>query len=128
STLNLEQATGNPRFHFVQANVADRNALEPFVAECDEFYHLASYVGVRLASQSPSETILNNLRGIDTVLDLVSQYKPRFLLTSTSEIYGKALDVSDNVDMLAEDANRIYGSTEIHRWSYAGIKAVEEFL
>jgi len=128
SAANLERATANPRFRFVQSNVADRETMEPIVGECDEFYHLASYVGVRLASQSPSDTILNNLRGIDTVLDLVSRYKPRFLLTSTSEIYGKALDVTPDGTTLAEDANRVYGTTEVHRWSYAGIKAVEEFL
>jgi UDP-glucose 4-epimerase len=128
SAANLERATANPRFRFVQSNVADRETMEPIVSECDEFYHLASYVGVRLASQSPSDTILNNLRGIDTVLDLVSRYKPRFLLTSTSEIYGKALDVTPDGTTLAEDADRVYGTTEVHRWSYAGIKAVEEFL
>ncbi len=125
---NLSAALQSPRFRVVEANVADPDVMEPVVAECDVFFHLASYVGVKLASQSSSQTILNNLRAIDTVLELVSRYRPRFLLTSTSEIYGKALDVQQDVTSLAEDADRVYGATEIHRWSYAGIKAVEEFL
>ncbi len=126
---NLAHLEGHPRFRFVQLDVANRQLMAPLVAECDEFYHLASYVGVRLASQSSSQTILNNLRGIDTVLDLVGTYRPKFLITSTSEIYGKALDYAVQTETgLVEDADRVYGSTEVHRWSYAGIKAVEEFL
>jgi UDP-glucose 4-epimerase len=126
---NLRTAQQHPRFRFVQADVADRQLMAPLVAQCDELYHLASYVGVKLASQTSSQTILNNLRGIDTILDLVTHYRPRFLLTSTSEIYGKALDhAAGPAQALDEHADRVYGSTEVHRWSYAGIKAVEEFL
>ncbi|NND71304.1 MAG: SDR family NAD(P)-dependent oxidoreductase [Rhodothermales bacterium] len=126
---NLEQAQANSRFRFVNLDVSQRSLMAPLIANCDELYHLASYVGVKLAAQTSSQTILNNLRSIDTILDLVTHYKPRFLLTSTSEIYGKALDVYDaGPDGLSEHADRVYGSTEVHRWSYAGIKSVEEFL
>lgn len=126
---NLARAQENPRFRFVNLDVSNHSLMAPLVATCDEFYHLASYVGVKLAAQTSSQTILNNLRSIDTVLDLVSHYKPRFLLTSTSEIYGKALDFyGDGEQGLTEHADRVYGSTEVHRWSYAGIKSVEEFL
>ena len=125
---NLEAAMRHPRFRFVELDVADRALMAPLVARCDALYHLASYVGVRLASQTSSQTILNNLRAIDTVLDLVTHYRPRFLLTSTSEIYGKALDGHGPAGALTEHADRVYGSTEVHRWSYAGVKAVEEFL
>ena len=126
---NLHVAEGNPRFRFVNMNVSNRSLMAPLIADCDDLYHLASYVGVKLAAQTSSQTILNNLRSIDTILDLVTQYRPRFLLTSTSEIYGKALDVYDaGPHGLSEHADRVYGSTEVHRWSYAGIKSVEEFL
>ena len=128
-TSNIDQLRGNPNFRFVQVDVADRAILAPIVAECDELYHLASYVGVKLASQTSSETILNNLRAIDNVLELASHYRPRLLLTSTSEIYGKALDFNQTEGTtLSEDSDRVYGPTEVHRWSYAGIKSVEEFL
>ncbi len=128
-TRNLRHLDGHPGFDFQQFDVACRERLEPLVAECDELYHLASYVGVKLASQTSSQTILNNLRAIDNVLELAARHDPKFLLTSTSEIYGKALDRDGNPQQaLAEDDDRVYGSTTVHRWSYAGIKAVEEFL
>lgn len=128
-TTNLDHLRGNPSFRFVQLNAADRSLLAPIMAGCDELYHLASYVGVKLASQTSSQTILNNLRAIDNILDLATHYRPRLLLTSTSEIYGKALDFyPGDRTSLSEDSDRVYGSTEVHRWSYAGVKAVEEFL
>ena len=126
---NIDHLLGHDRFQFVRADVSDMEAMAPIVSECNELYHLASYVGVRLASQTSSQTILNNLRSIDTILELATRYKPRLLLTSTSEIYGKALDGrGSDVTTLDEQADRVYGPTEIHRWSYSGIKAVEEFL
>ena len=128
-TSNLDHLRNNPNLRFVQLNVADRSLLAPIVAGCDELYHLASYVGVKLASQTSSQTILNNLRAIDNILELASHYRPRLLLTSTSEIYGKALDFNPgDRTSLSEDSDRVYGPTEVHRWSYAGIKSVEEFL
>jgi len=127
TTGNLKAAMQHPRFRFIELDVSDKQLMAPLVAHCDELYHLASYVGVKLASQTSSQTILNNLRAIDTILELVTHYRPRFLLTSTSEIYGKALDYLPG-EALAEDADRVYGPTHVQRWSYAGIKAVEEFL
>jgi UDP-glucose 4-epimerase len=125
---NLRSAKNHRAFRFVQTDAADAERMEPLVRACDEFYHLASYVGVKLASQTSSQTILGNLRAIDTILQLVTQYKPKFLLTSTSEVYGKALDFGIGGDALSEHSDRVYGSTEVHRWSYAGTKSVEEFL
>ena len=129
SPKNLAHLTEGKNYKLVKMNVSDRQLMAPLVADCTELYHLASYVGVKLASQTSSQTILNNLRSIDTILDLVTHYRPKLLLTSTSEIYGKALDYAARpAEGLSEDDNRVYGSTKIHRWSYAGIKAVEEFL
>lgn len=129
SESNIDHLLGNRRFRFVRGDVSDMETMAPIVAGCSELYHLASYVGVRLASQTSSQTILNNLRSIDTILELATRFKPRMLLTSTSEIYGKALDGrGSGIATLGEQADRVYGPTEIHRWSYSGIKAVEEFL
>jgi len=128
-TANIDHLRGHPRFEFVRADVSNLAVMTPLAEGCTELYHLASYVGVRLASQTSSQTILNNLRSIDTVLELATRFKPRLLLTSTSEIYGKALDGrGTGVSRLNEQSDRVYGPTEVHRWSYSGIKAVEEFL
>ncbi len=126
---NLSHVLHHPNFRFVKLDVANRELMAPLVAQSTEVYHLASYVGVRLAAYPSSSHILNNLRAIDNILDLVTHYRTKFQLSSTSEVYGKAMDVQQGQVMdLREDSDRIYGPTMIHRWSYSGIKAIEEFL
>ena len=45
-------------------------------------------------------------------------------LASTSEVYGRHYENKP----LAETDERIYGPTTVGRWSYAGAKAIDEFL
>jgi UDP-glucose 4-epimerase len=45
------------------------------------------------------------------------------VLFSTSEIYGKSLDVP-----FREDADRLLGPPTVHRWAYSTAKAVDEIL
>ena len=126
-SANIQHLYAYNAFKFIQLDVADRSAMAPLVANCTELYHLASFVGVKLVSTQPTHTILSNFRAIDVMLDLVSHYRPKFLLASTSEVYGKAM-TSHTDAPLSENADRVYGSTAVNRWSYAGVKAMEEFL
>jgi UDP-glucose 4-epimerase len=129
TTNNLSQAKQYPQFQFIQADVSDTDVIEPIIKECDEVYHFASMVGVSAVNISASQTIFNNFRAIDTLLNIVRKYRPKFMLASTSEVYGNALSYAANpLGGLCEDNNRVYGPTTVNRWSYAGVKALEEFL
>jgi UDP-glucose 4-epimerase len=79
---------------------------------------------------NPVHTILDNVRGIDNVLELAHQYNKKVLVASTSEVYGKSLDFLDPEckRSLSEEDYRIEGSTQNHRWAYANTKALDEFL
>ncbi|MDX1907932.1 MAG: GDP-mannose 4,6-dehydratase [Bacteroidia bacterium] len=127
---NVEPFIPNPRFEFVQENVINRDVMDELVAWCDHCYHLAAPVGVKYIMDNPVRTILDNIRGVDLVLDLVNRYKKRVLLASTSEIYGKSLDMLDPTreKKLNEWDYRVEGSTRNHRWAYANTKAMDEFL
>ena len=52
------------------------------------------------------------------------------MVASTSEIYGKSLDLLDptGTRKLKETDYRVEGSTRNHRWAYANTKAMDEFL
>ncbi len=127
---NLAHLDGNPQFEFVHGDVTDAQALEPLVDWCDHCYHLAAPVGVKYVMDHPVRTILDNVRGIDTVLALVHRFQKRVLVASTSEIYGRSLDMLDKTGKgkLKEDDYRVEGSTRNHRWAYANTKAMDEFL
>ena len=49
--------------------------------------------------------------------------KKLVVIASTSEVYGKSLDVP-----FREDADLVMGPTHKHRWAYACSKAIDEFL
>jgi UDP-glucose 4-epimerase len=78
---------------------------------------------VRLILERPVETIETNIIGTEMVLRAAVSRRPRVVIASTSEVYGK----SDRVP-LGEDDDRVLGPTTKSRWSYACSKAIDEFL
>jgi UDP-glucose 4-epimerase len=92
------------------------------VDQVDVVVHLAAAVGVKLIVERPLVSLLTNIRGTETVLEVAADAGCTILLTSTSEIYGK------NTGLLSEDSDRILGSPLKARWSYSTAKAVDEIL
>lgn len=127
---NLNQAMQSEKFTFINGNVTDKALVDEHVSWCDHCYHYAAPVGVKLIMEQPVRTILDNVRGADNVMESVNRYKKRVLMASTSEIYGKNLDLLDdsNARKLVESDYRVEGSTRNHRWAYANTKAMDEFL
>ncbi|MCC6697518.1 MAG: NAD-dependent epimerase/dehydratase family protein [Candidatus Hydrogenedentes bacterium] len=101
----------------------NQEIVRDLVREVDVVFHLAATLGVQLVVDEPIRTIVNNIRGTETVLEEACRYRRRLLLASTSEVYGK----SDR-EVFREDDDRIMGSTHLSRWSYAESKAIDEFL
>ena len=109
SLANVEHLRAHPDFHLVVDSVLHHAVVNELVHKCDEVYHLAAAVGVRLIVEQPVHTITTNIRGTEIVLDLCARFDKRVLLASTSEIYG---DRREPIP-LHEDDRRIYGPTTI---------------
>jgi UDP-glucose 4-epimerase len=78
-----------PGLRFIKDSVLHTEVVEMVVRECDQVFHLASAVGVKLIMERPVQTIESIFQGTDAVLNVAARYRKRFLLTSTSEVYGK---------------------------------------
>jgi UDP-glucose 4-epimerase len=111
------------RLEVVSGSVTDETLVRRLVTGADLIYHLAAAVGVRLILDRPVGTIETNIMGIETILRAALAGRPRVVLASTSEVYGK----NDSVP-LSEDDDRLLGPTTKSRWSYACSKAIDEFL
>ncbi|KAL1541263.1 UDP-glucuronic acid decarboxylase 1, variant 4 [Salvia divinorum] len=72
---NVVHLFGNPRFELIRHDV-----VEPILLEVDQIYHLA-------CPASPT-----NVMGTLNMLGLAKRIGARFLLTSTSEVYGDPLE------------------------------------
>lgn len=127
---NLKGLLNQPRFQFIEGSVTDRHMVEPLMSDCDQCYHLAAPVGVQYIMDNPVRTILDNIRGIDVMMEAAARHERPILLASTSEVYGRNLDLLDpqQTRRLKEQDYRVEGDTQNHRWAYANSKALDEFL
>lgn len=108
---------------FVEGSVLDEELVDRLVGDCDRAFHLAAAVGVHNIVNEPLRSLRTNLHGTEVVLEACARARIRVLIASTSEIYGKNAS-----DRLHEEADRIYGSPLLTRWSYAEAKALDEMV
>src|SRR6202011_1847429 len=80
-------------------------------------------VGVKLIVESPVRTIETNVNGTQMILEAACRKRKLVLTASTSEVYGKNINVPFH-----EDADLVLGAPTKGRWSYAASKALDEFL
>ena len=123
STGRFENIEHLPGIRCVVDSTLNQDIVRDLVRDVDRVYHLAATVGVQLVVNHPIRTIVNNIRGTETVLEETCRYRKPLLITSTSEVYGKGVG-----DMFRENDDRVIGPTDRYRWCYAESKAVDEFL
>jgi UDP-glucuronate decarboxylase len=80
---NIQHWFGNPNFELIRHDVT-----EPIKLEVDQIYHLACPASPVHYQYNPVKTIKTNVMGTLYMLGLAKRIKARFLLASTSEVYG----------------------------------------
>lgn len=123
SIENIEHLRGKAGFRYIVDTIMNRPLLAEAVDQCDTIFHLAAAVGVRLIVESPVRTIETNVRATELVLELAAKKSKKVLITSTSEVYGKSLNLP-----FSEQDDLLIGPPDKGRWSYACSKAIDEFL
>ncbi len=80
---NIQHLLKHPNFEFIRHDIVD-----PIKLEIDEIYHLACPASPKAYQYNSIKTIKTNILGTLNMLGLAKRTKSKFLLTSTSEIYG----------------------------------------
>ncbi|MBW4515597.1 MAG: SDR family oxidoreductase [Timaviella obliquedivisa GSE-PSE-MK23-08B] len=80
---NIFHWLDNPYFELIRHDVT-----EPIRLEVDQIYHLACPASPVHYQYNPVKTIKTNVLGTMNMLGLAKRVKARFLLASTSEVYG----------------------------------------
>lgn len=80
---NLLHWMNSPNFELIRHDVT-----EPIRIEADQIYHLACPASPVHYQYNPVKTIKTNVMGTMHMLGLAKRVKARFLLASTSEVYG----------------------------------------
>lgn len=85
SKENIKELLDNPNFKFIEADVTKGFNLDD---EVNFVFHLASPASPIDYQNLPEETLLVNSTGTLKMLELARDNKAKFLLASTSEVYG----------------------------------------
>lgn len=80
---NVAHWIGHPHFELIRHDV-----VEEILVEVDQIYHLASPASPPQYQKNPIKTIKTNTLGTINMLGLARRVKARFLVASTSEVYG----------------------------------------
>ncbi|KAI9278093.1 hypothetical protein BY458DRAFT_538791 [Sporodiniella umbellata] len=80
---NVQHWIGHPHFELIRHDVVD-----PFMVEVSQIYHLACPASPPHYQYNPTKTVKTSVMGTINMLGLAKRTKARFLLTSTSEVYG----------------------------------------
>lgn len=84
---NILHLISNPNFEVIRHDV-----VQPILLEADRIYHLACPASPVHYQYNPVKTIKTNVLGTYNMLGLAKRVKARFLLASTSEVYGNPVE------------------------------------
>jgi UDP-glucose 4-epimerase len=120
---NITHLKGRKGFEYTIDTIMNGPLMAELIDRADVVFHLAAAVGVKLIVEAPVHTIETNIGGTEVVLTHASKKGKLVVIFSTSEVYGKSVDVP-----FRETADLVMGPTPKHRWAYACSKAIDEFL
>jgi UDP-glucuronate decarboxylase len=84
---NIQHLLGKPNFELIRHDV-----VEPILLEVDQVYHLACPASPIHYKYNPIKTIKTNFLGTMNMLGLAKRTRARFLISSTSEVYGDPIE------------------------------------
>ncbi len=92
---NVEEVADDPRYTFVQGDIADADVVNEAVPGCDAIVNFAAETHVDRSILDPSDFIRTDVQGTATLLAAAREHGvDRFLQVSTDEVYGSIQDGS----------------------------------
>jgi len=82
---NLKSILNNKNFKFIKKDVREKIKIKEKI---DFIFHLASYASPPYYQKYAIDTLMTNSFGTYNILELARQKRAKFLLASTSEVYG----------------------------------------
>ena len=106
---------------FVEGDIRNQKLVEQLTNDADVVLHMAAALGVQTIMHHTVESVSTNFTGSEVVIQAALKFDKRIIIASTSEIYGK-----NPKQPLSETDDRVVGTPQKIRWTYADAKALEE--
>jgi UDP-glucose 4-epimerase len=124
STGTLKNLNGVFRkVEFIEGDIRNQALVEKLTQSADVVLHMAAALGVQTIMHHTVESVSTNFTGSEVVMNAALKFDKRLIIASTSEIYGK-----NPKQPLSETDDRVVGTPQKIRWTYADAKALEEAI
>ena len=123
SAENLSRGLDSGFVSLIHGSVTDADLVDGCMQTADACVHLAARLGVEQIVKRPLNCLRENVLGADIVMEAAARRGRRLIFSSSSEVYGKI-----NQRDLSESSDRLIGSPQKSRWSYAIAKEFGESL
>lgn len=121
SKRNILSLMRNRDFQFVKGDVRSKDTVSKLAKGVDVIVHLAAYKIPRYGNAM--DTLMINSIGTMNALEAARRNRAKFVITSTSDVYGKLSKLPFN-----EDDDIVLGNSKVKRWAYAASKLFDEHL
>lgn len=126
---NLAPSLAHERFRLLEGDIRNREHVESALAGCQAVIHMAGLAGVRPSVDNPLPYMDVNINGTALLVDLARRSGvQRFLLASTSSVYGNTTRTPFREDDPALDPVSPYGASkraaELIAHSIAGLSGM----
>jgi len=111
------------KVEFSEGDIRDQDLVEKLTQSADVVLHMAAALGVQTIMHHTVESVSTNFTGSEVVMNAALKFDKRLIIASTSEIYGK-----NPKQPLSETDDRVVGTPQKIRWTYADAKALEEAI
>jgi len=111
------------KVNFVEGDIRNAELVEQLSKDADVVLHMAAALGVQTIMHHTVESVSTNFTGSEVVMQAALKFDKRLIIASTSEIYGK-----NPKQPLSETDDRVVGTPQKIRWTYADAKALEEAI
>jgi UDP-glucuronate 4-epimerase len=113
---HLRDALRHPRFRLVEADILDAPAMADLIGEFrpGAIAHLAAKAGVRPSILAPTAYVRANIEGTSILLDAACALaeRPKFILASSSSVYGDRTDAPFREDDAIDRPASPYAATK----------------
>jgi len=118
---NIGTKITHENFIFLEKDILEKSTIESLDTDFDVIIHLAAYKIPRYGKAV--DTLRINSKGCENMLEFARSISCKFVLASTSDVYGMSKDLP-----FVEDGNCVMGDSKVPRWAYAVSKLYDEHL
>jgi UDP-glucose 4-epimerase len=118
---NIQEFQNHANFSFIEKDILEQATIDGLENDFDVIIHLAAFKIPRYGNAVA--TLQINSKGSENMLEFAKKTKTKFVLASTSDVYGMSPDIP-----FKEDGNCVLGDSKVPRWAYAVSKLFDEHL